>query len=278
MVLHPIEPVRHGSPAPGTGPEAALLPPAWPSVERRQRALAAEWWLISQPDHAALSAALAASFSSPEFPAIDPLLARAIEVHDAGWAMFAPETDVGAPPLDARGKPLSFIEIEPPDFLRAWAASIDRAEQVCPAGGYIASRHFCVLGRGRLDAGFDSAADAARLQSFLERESSRQRRLAAASGRQSQELDALLAVLQFCDLLSLFLCCGAGEAVEFPQAFGGRRVRLFPRNGAFALEPSPFRRPGQPDGEGGISLGVRARRYPVSSSAPNHTTLAFLLW
>jgi hypothetical protein len=64
--------------------------------------------------------------------------------------------------------------------------------------------------------------------------------------------------------------------VEFPQSFGGRRVRLLPRNGAFTLDPSPFRRSDLPDG--GLSLGVRARRFPASSSASNTTTLAFLLW
>jgi Protein of unknown function (DUF3891) len=140
MVLHPIENVHgsvwHGSPTREPAADSPLIS-AWSAVERRQRAMSSEWWLISQPDHAALSAALAANFVSPEFPAIDPLLARAIEVHDAGWAMFAPETEVGDPALDARGKPISFIEIDPPDFLRAWTASIDRAEQVCPAGGYI---------------------------------------------------------------------------------------------------------------------------------------------
>ncbi len=278
MVLHPIEDVRHGAAARGSGPGTPVFQSAWSAVERRQRARASEWWLISQPDHAALSAALAGSFVSPAFPTVDPLLARAIEVHDAGWAVFTPETGVGEPQLDARGKPISFIEIEPPEFLRAWTASIERAEQVCPAGGYITSRHFAVLGRGRLDANFDSPENAARLQSFLGREFARQRRLAAESGRPTAELDHLVAVLQFCDLLSLFLCCGATEAVEFPQDFGSGRVRLLPRDGAFALEPSPFRRPDLPNAEGGLSLGVQARRFPPATSAPNNTTLAFLLW
>ncbi len=289
MVLHPIAKV---SPGAATG-KSTMLPSAWSAVERRQRAMAAEWWLISQPDHAALSAALAANFVSSLFPAVDPLLASAIEVHDAGWAMFAPETEAGEPALDARGKPVSFIEIEPADFLRAWTASIERAEQVCAAGGYIVSRHFCVLGRGRLEAGFDAGENAARLKSFLERESLRQQRLSVETGRAPKELDALLGVLQFCDLLSLFLCCGANEAVEFPYDFGSGRVRLLPRKGGFALEPSPFRRSGLPhpphraesgrladpgDAPGGLSVGVRARRYPASATAANSTTMAFLLW
>jgi hypothetical protein len=272
MVLRPIEDVSRGC---GTG--EPVFRSAWSAVERTQRALAAEWWLISQPDHAALSGSLAASFVSPDFPALDPLLARAIEVHDSGWAEFVSETETGTPQLDARGKPLSFIEIAPPDFLRAWSASIERAEQVCPAGGYIVSRHFCGLGRGRLEAHLDGPGDAARLQSFLDREAGRQPRLALDSGRPPAELDPLLAVLQFCDLLSLFLCCGACEPVEFPQCFAGRRVRLLPRDGAFALEPSPFRGDGSQQA-GGVSLGVRARRFPSSPTAPNSTTLAFLLW
>jgi len=275
MVLRPIDEaagVRHEPPA-----GATVFKPAWSAVERTQRASAAAWWLISQPDHAALSGSLAAGFVSPDFPAVDPPLARAIEVHDSGWAEFACETEGGAPRLDGRGKPVSFIEIAPPDFLRAWSASIERAGQVCPAGGYIVSRHFCGLGRGRLEARIDGPADAARLQSFLDREAARQQRLAGESARPPAELDPLLAVLQFCDLLSLFLCCGACEPVEFPQCLAGRRVRLLPRDGAFALEPSPFRRDGSPQ-TGGLSLGVRARRYTPSASAASSTTLAFLLW
>jgi hypothetical protein len=268
MVLRPIVPIPRPQPTDGF----AL---AWPAVERIQKQAAAEYWLVSQPDHAALAGALAANFVSPEFPCIDPLISQAIEVHDAGWAIFDSEAQVAAAPaLDSRGKPLSFLEIGPEDFLRAWTVSIERAASVCPAGGYIVSRHFCALGEGRLGSGIDSPQNATRLRDFLAGEAGRQQRLHAQSGKPLAELESLLRVLQFCDLLSLYLCCGATEAVEFPQPFAPGKVRIRPENESFFLDPSPFRAPG--GAQEMLSLAVEARRYP--SAVPKTTTLAFLLW
>jgi len=268
MILRPLVPSPRPQPTEGNAP-------AWPAIARIQKLTAAEYWLVSQPDHAALAGALAANFVSPQFPCVDPLMARAIEVHDAGWAMFDSEArSTAAPAVDARGKPVSFLEIDPADFLRAWCASIERAGSVCPAGGYIVSRHFCALGEGRLGSGIDGPDNAALLDGFLAGEAERQRRLHAQSGRPLAALEDLLRLLQFCDLLSLYLCCGATEAVEFPQTFASGRVRIRPQNGAFFLDPSPFRAPGGSSEM--LSLGVQARRYP--SASPRTTTLAFLLW
>jgi hypothetical protein len=261
-------------------PVVASMPPgeacisAWPAIERTQRRQAAEYWLITQPDHAALSGALARNFISAAFPPVDAEIARAIELHDAGWAIFAPEARLdAAPAANAAGKPVSFLEIEPADFLRAWDASIGGAEAVCAAGGYIVSRHFCVLGEGRLAAAFDNSEDTARLRHFLSSESERQQRLRLESGRVTAELEQLLLVLQFCDLLSLYLCCGASEDVEFPQAFAPGRVRLRREKEACLLDPSPFRAGGGVCAP--VSFGVEARQYPVAT--PRTTTLAFIV-
>jgi hypothetical protein len=264
VVLHPIPPK-----APTT---TSGYQPAWPVIEGAQRQLASEYWLVSQPDHAALSAALAARFAAPGFPCIDPVIARAIEVHDAGWALFDPEARVtSAPAVDAHGKPLSFLEIDPPDFLRAWAASIEQAASVCPAGGYIVSRHFCALGEGRVAAAVDGPENSSQLSAFLACEAAHRQRLRQQAGLPELELEALLLVLQFCDLLSLYLCCGATDAVEFPQQFAPGKVRIRRENQAFIMQPSPFRRC-ESDTE--VSLGVEARRFPSNAI----TTLAFLLW
>ena len=77
-------------------------------------------------------------------------------------------------------------------------------------------------------------------------------------------------MLQFCDLLSLYLCCGAREAVEFPQSFGGRPLRLEPQSGdaACSISPSPF-------AAGGASLAVSGKRPGAGGEA---RTFAFLLW
>ena len=79
-------------------------------------------------------------------------------------------------------------------------------------------------------------------------------------------------MLQFCDVLSLYLCCGAAQDVEFPQRFGAKPIRL--RREARAadqaavcrFEPSPFI-------GGGVDLAVLARRFP-SDREPQHDDVA----
>lgn len=256
MVLHPL--------ATGAALPLSDFQPAWRVIERTQKVLADSYWLVTQPDHAILAGALASGIVSPEIPIIDAATARAIAVHDAGWAVFDAEASVTATPaLNARGKPLSFLEIEPPQFLRAWTASIERAMGVCPAGGYIVSRHFCALGEARLAAGVDLPENSARLRSFANQEAERRERLMAEAARSQEELDSLLLVLQFCDLLSLYLCCGAGEAVEFPQEFSCGKVRMRCAKDVWVLQPSPFRC-GSSHQE--VSLQVKARGYPSAET------------
>ncbi len=245
VVLHPFTP----DPAPTNE-----IVPAWQAISATQIRRRDGYWLITQPNHAALAGDLAARFDSAAFPRLEPEVVRTIGVHDAGWGIFASETGSAAPPLDAAGKPLCFFEIEPEDFLRAWTASIDRAEQIAPVGGIIVSGHFCRLAQGRLDSRPDPPPIMAMLRGFIARESDRQQRLAARDPRPEPELQRLTDTLQFCDLLSLYLCCGTRAPVEFPQQFGSRRVRLAWRDGACVLDPSPF--------SAGASLGVSARRFP----------------
>ena len=122
MVLHPLD-VPSAAVPPKT--ETTVPLPAWVPVAERQKRRASAYWLISQPDHAKLSGDLAASFVSPRFPRVDPLLARAIGVHDSGWIIFEPEAVAGRQPrLNPDGNPLSFIEFQANEFLRAWTASI----------------------------------------------------------------------------------------------------------------------------------------------------------
>ena len=245
---------------------------AWPVIERTQRQIAPEYLLVTQPDHAALAGALAARFAAPGFPGVDAHISRAIEVHDSGWAIFQPEADPRvAPCIDRNGKPISFLEVDPPDFLRAWIESINHAEAVCAAGGYIVSSHFCVLGEHRLRGGIDTADNTQRLKTFLQTETARRERLQRLAKRSSEELRELLLVLQFCDLLSLYLCCGATDAVEFPQPFEAGKVRVRRENQAFVLEPSPFGRASE-----GASIGVSAQRF-IAGKNQASTELGFLL-
>src|SRR5437660_11083557 len=120
--------------------------PAWQAVEKKQRQAANDWWLIAQPDHAALAGDLAANLNSPLFPPLDRNEIRAIALHDASWAQFdGGERGTGHGlqvvlrdrKLDAQGRRLSFLGIAPEQVLRAGTESSAQAEQAAPVGGVI---------------------------------------------------------------------------------------------------------------------------------------------
>lgn len=272
MVLQPIGtkpcPTLKWAPRPG-----AL--PAWVAIAERQKQCAESWWLVAQPDHAELSGDLAANFVSPLFPCVTPTIADAVRLHDAGWAIFPPEADPQVKPMIGDDwKPRSFIEFPPEDFLRAWTASIESAENACPEGGIMVSRHFCVLGQMRLKQQMDAEREAQLVRDFLAREAERQQRLMLKAGLTSERSDDLLKVLQFCDMLSLYLCCGADEEAEFPQKFGGKHVRLTRTGDLYVLSPSPFQV--EPEQPRTVALAVTARKYPMDGSL-DLRTLTFLL-
>jgi hypothetical protein len=262
MVLRPI-------PAAGAVLPGGETVTAWTAVEETQRRPAAEYWLITQPDHAALAGELAARLGPPLLNALPAEVVRGIAVHDDGWAAF--DAHVA---LTSDRRPLSFLDVPVPDFVRAWTDSIARAQQVAPIAGAIVSRHFCRLAQARASSRGDRAQDAQQLQEFLSREDERQQRL--GQGESEEYLEFLTDVLQFCDLLSLYLCCGAPQDVEFSPRFVPRPLRLTRladagnRAVACRLDPSPF-----PDG---VDVAVAARRYPPSAGEPNLLTLPFLLW
>ncbi len=211
--------------------------------------------LITQPDHAALAGNIAAALGPPLLPELSPEMVQGIAVHDDGWAEF----DARMPCRN--GKPVSFIDLAPSTFLPAWRGSIERAAEVAPIAGAIVSRHFWRLGTGRMNSKQDSPEDEHALHEFLRDESARQERL--TRGYQRQEFEFFTDVLQFCDVLSLYLCCGAEQDVEFPQSFSRCKVRLLRAWSEAAtvcrFHPSPF--------HSAIDVAVMARRYPGSGTA-----------
>jgi hypothetical protein len=245
MVLRPTS----AAPPPQSSPQ-----PAWTVIEETQHRAAREYLLITQPDHAALAGAIAAALGPPLLPELPAEVVGGISVHDDGWAEF----DARTPSVD--GRPVSFIDLPPSTFLQAWRGSIERAAQEAPIAGAIVSRHFWRLGTGRLNSKQDTAEDERALREFLHQESARQDRL--TRGYERQEFEFLTDVLQFCDVLSLYLCCGATQDVEFPQSFSGSKVRLTRvENEAAAvcrLEPTPFR--------DGADVAVMSRRFPASGT------------
>ena len=241
----------------------------WDAISPTQKTCAPEYWLITQPDHAALSGAIAAALGPPLLPRLSSEVVQGIAHHDDGWAPFDAQIAL------TDGRPFSFLDFPPKDFLCAWRESIASAVKVAPIAGAIVSGHFWRLGRKRLEWGIDNAEDRELLVDFLGSEHARQQRLL---GRHSQqEFEFFTDVLQFCDVLSLYLCCGSTQDVEFQQNFGSRPIRLrreaarTPDQAAVCrFEPSPFT-------AGGVDPAVVARRYP-SDRQPGTMTLPFLLW
>jgi len=259
VVLRPI----------GAGDKSQGCVPVWDAISPTQKTRAPEYWLITQPDHAALSGAIAAALGPPLLPRLSSEVVQGIAHHDDGWAPFDAQIAL------TDGRPLSFLDFPPKDFLRAWRSSIESAEKIAPIAGAIVSEHFCRLGRKRLEWDIDNAKDRELLRDFLGNEQARQQRL--LSGHSQEEFKFLTDVLQFCDVLSLYLCCGATLDVEFQQTFGTKPICLrreaarTPDQAAVChFEPTPFT-------AGGVDLGIVARHYPRDRH-PAAITLPFLLW
>ncbi len=256
-MLHPI----------GGGEPAPVCVPVWDAILPTQKTNAPEYWLITQPDHAALSGAIAAALGPSLLAQLSSEVVQGITLHDEGWAPFDAQITL------TDDRPLSFLDFLPKDFLRAWNGSIERAEEIAPIAGAIVSGHFSRLARNRLEWGIDGAEDRGLLLDFLESEQAR--RAAAARWDSREDFEFLTDVLQFCDVLSLYLCCGAVQDVEFSQRFGATPIRLrreAARDQAAVcrFEPTPFT-------GGGMDLAVLARRYPTDRE-PSTVTLPFLLW
>ncbi len=93
---------------------------------------------------------------------------------------------------------------------------------------------------------------------FLKNEAARQVKLAAKQQYSAEELESLTDVLQFCDLLSLYVCCGARQNVEFPEYFG-MKVRLTVEADSYRLDPILI--------EPGTKFIVAALRHPATKEA-----------
>jgi hypothetical protein len=202
---------------------------AWHAVQERQQQASSEFWIVTQPAHAALAGDLAASLKEDLFGPIDATIARSIALHDAGWSMDDAE-QIQRLRANPKLKPRSFLNASVDEFLGAWISSIDTAEKFAPIGGYLVSRHFERLSRR------DSQKDSKKLASFLSREQQRQKKLRSKIDLQDQALERLVDALQFCDLLALYLCSGSTRSATFDNP----PVALRRAGDEYRLEPFPF--------------------------------------
>src|ERR1019366_1228448 len=248
---------------------------AWEAVARAEKTSSAKYYLVRQPDHARVSGEIVQHISIAGAPPVDDDSVRGISLHDEGWAAFDEGRErLHATPasyssaniaLDREGRPLAFLDIQAGDFLRAWQGSIDSAEAVAPIAALIVSGHFCRLGKFGISLGTYLAQDTEQVREFLASEEQRQCRWLRLQTRGDSEVQYWTDVLQFCDLLSLYLCCGSKESVEFPQRIGpkGETVRLQVQDTAFVLSSALFAKE--------VELAVEARPYPAETGVQSIT-------
>jgi hypothetical protein len=93
----------------------------------------------------------------------------------------------------------------------------------------------------------------------VEREIAEQEELWNQQSRGSKEISLLVDVLQFFDLLSLYVCSGSAENVEFPQRFNQKAFRLYREPDKCRLEPPLFERP--------TNFSIRVVEYPSRVAA-----------
>ena len=213
--------------------------------------------MITQPSHAALAGEFAAKMAAGRIPRIDADLVRAMALHDAGWGIPDAQAIMQSRSV-SQGCPKSFVACSVSEFLAAWEKSIEVAASSGPAGGYIVSRHFYRLAEQRVSHAGETDSEGNKLARFMSTESQRQKHLAAKQERSTAELEALTDVLQFCDLLSLYVCSGASDSAQFPEYFGVK-ARLTVANDIYKLDP--------PIIESGSKFAVAALRHPATKDA-----------
>ena len=238
--------------------EATKTIPAWKCVEQRQQETAAAYWVVTQPSHAALSGDLAGALRDELFGPIDENIARSIALHDAGWSMEDAE-QIQRLRAEPKQKPSSFLEASADRSLRAWTGSIETAEKFAPIGGYLVSRHF-----ERLSLWVDKKGEA-QFEAFRKRENQRQKKLKTSIDRDEAALERLVDALQFCDVLSLYLCCGSSRAVKFEKP----AITISRKGDEYRLEPSPFREARQ--------FSFSALRHPVLDGKKGQSGASFYI-
>lgn len=218
--------------------------PIWHAIEASQNQSASSYWLVTQPAHAALAGELAAALRDELFGPIDATISRSIALHDYGWSMDDAE-QIQRLRAESKLRPRGFLQSSAEESLQAWIRSIDAVEKFAAIGGYLVSRHF-----ERLSHRTGKTAES-KLETFRQREQQRQERLVKSLGHEKADLERLVDGLQFCDVLSLYLCCGSSRSVTVADP----EMTVSRVGEGYRIEPSPFKELGQ--------FNFPALRHPV---------------
>ncbi len=213
--------------------------PAFDAILETQQKAAVGDWYVTQPDHGRISGELAEALDSRKVPHGSGAIVRAISMHDIGWMPY--DGDMDSPRQPARldsGAPVSFANSEPEQFLRAWMGSIQASQSTGPLGGLLVSAHLARLTHHYLARDAGTPEQRAQVEQFLQGEAERVERLLPQAGLPVEEIEALLTVLQFCDLASLYLCANPAAPVELPQLLDGKRVQFSFEQGSYRMRPN----------------------------------------
>jgi hypothetical protein len=176
----------------------------------------AAWVLISQIEHARISAQLAAhcsgQFSVGQAPdSMRPEVLAAIEHHDDGWAEWE-----SSPRIDREKRPVSFMELDTAEAIAIWTRSIKSAASHGPLAGWMVAGHFSRLTRKYSDA---TRTDPQAAEWFESMQQRRQEWFAEwqsvdAAARTVAVAEEALQWLWTFDELSLWFCCTCPAASE----------------------------------------------------------------
>jgi len=198
---------------------------------------------MTQPDHAALSARILASWQDDLIDAgLRPTVLVATREHDNGWC----EIDA-APFVDSStGRPHDFLDAPAQVKQRLWPRGVARLGASAPAAGALVAQHaLTVLERYRRQPAWAGCFEQ------LERE--RDRLLAVSAlqpfGSFARFIRAYRGVF-LADLLSLIFCC------RWTQPFDETGYRIQLRDDTLHIAPDPF-------GGTSVPLSIPGRRVPA---------------
>lgn len=206
--------------------------------------------LINQTDHAKLSGFLAAHWGNADFARLTPQdsMFRAAYLHDCGWVDYE-----AAPMFDAEAKSTpNFTQVGlQPHRLASLRAGINWLTGIDSYAGLLVSRHRTGLWRGRYGTvqhpPSPVRAQAPLVEAFIAELEAEQEQVLASLDRNEFELNYCL--LQFFDLMSLYVCTGEPGAERMstvPQNYDGKvgdgvEMTFTPRNATeIVLDPYPF--------------------------------------
>ena len=188
-----------------TFPAAASVAarPAYQVFVAHQQNVQPPYLPIPQPTHARLAGSLAQALLPEIFGSIPAEVIEAVRQHDYGWI----GSDLAQLAESRNGSTIrSFPQLGAEEAVPAWDATVRLAEACSPLIGVLVNRHFCFL----------SDDDNPLHRQFREEARRRREPVEAALEIPAPDLDRWTAALGVCDLLSLYLCSGCTEPVEFP--------------------------------------------------------------